>query len=182
MPGFRQSVNVWRRSWHCCIWDCFPSPFQDMQRCVVEEQGREPANVASKVCQLEWLHGPINACANTLVSSLRALRPDTEYSCCYRSMLSGEIYLRLKPHLVVRISSNIVTEHCCQVCVLSIMFCRSDSRLCADMVVSDCTIGNTSLYCVIWHSDRPTWDMKNIICIWYSHFILLLLLLKWMSD
>ena len=29
-------------------------------------------------------------------------------------MLSGEIYLRLKPYLVVEISSDIVTEHCCQ--------------------------------------------------------------------
>ena len=34
-------------------------------------------------------------------------------------MLSGEIYPRLKPYLVVKISSDIVTEHCCQVCVLS---------------------------------------------------------------
>ena len=41
------------------------------------------------------------------------------------SMLSSEIYLRLKPYLVVKISSDIVTEHCCQVCVLSMMFCRS---------------------------------------------------------
>ena len=46
---------AWRRSWHCCIWDCLPGPFQIMQRCV--------ANVASKVCQLEWLHEPISACA-----------------------------------------------------------------------------------------------------------------------
>ena len=53
-------------------------------------------------------------------------------------MLSGEIYLRLKPYLVAEISSDIVTQHCCQVCVLSMMFCRSDCRLCADMVVSDC--------------------------------------------
>ena len=56
------------------------------------------------------------------------------------SMLSGEIYLRLKRYLVVKISSDIVTEHCCQVCVLSMMFCRSDCRLCAAMVVSDCAI------------------------------------------
>ena len=26
-----------------------------------------------------------------------------------------------------------MTEHCCQVCVLSMMFCRSDCRLCAGM-------------------------------------------------
>ena len=37
VPGFRQTVIVWRRSWHCCIWDCFPGAFPNMQRCVVEE-------------------------------------------------------------------------------------------------------------------------------------------------
>ena len=57
------------------------------------------------------------------------------------SMLSDEIYLRLKLYLVVKISPDIVTEHCYQVCVLSMMFCRSDCRLCADIVVSDCAIG-----------------------------------------
>ena len=31
----------------------------------------------------------------------------------------------MKPYLVVKISSDIVTECCCQVCVLSMMFCRS---------------------------------------------------------
>ena len=55
------------------------------------------------------------------------------------SMLTGEIYLRLKSHVIVKISSHIVTEHCCRVCVLSTMFCRSDCRSCADMV-SDCRI------------------------------------------
>ena len=78
--------------------------------------------------------GPISACAArkspakifVLLSSSLA-------------MLSSEIYLRLKPYLVVEISSDIVTEHCCQVCVLSMMFCRSYCRLCADMV-SDCAI------------------------------------------
>ena len=68
-------------------------------------------------------------------------------------MLSGEIYLRLKPYLVVKISSDIVTEHCCQVCVLSMMFCRSDCRLCADMVVSDCATIETR--CTAWF-DTPT--------------------------
>ena len=70
-------------------------------------------------------------------------------------MHSGEIYLRLKPYLVVKISSDIVTEHCCQVCVLSMMFCRSDCRLCADMVVSDC-----ATRCTAWFDtagfDTPT--------------------------
>ena len=48
-------------------------------------------------------------------------------------MPSGEIYLRLKPYLVVRIASDVLTEHCCQICVLAMMFCRSDCRLCAGM-------------------------------------------------
>ena len=46
------------------------------------------------------------------------------------SMLSSEIYLRLKPYLVVKITSHKVTEHCYQLCVLSMLFCRSDCRLC----------------------------------------------------
>ena len=95
-----------------------------------------------------WLCGPIDACAARwsparifvlLLSSL--------------SMLSGEIYLRLKPYLVVKISSDIVTEHCCQVCVLFMMFCRSDCRLCADMVVSYCATIETR--CTAWF-DTPT--------------------------
>ena len=45
------------------------------------------------------------------------------------SCVSGEIYLRLKPYLVVKISFDIVTEHCCQVCILSMMFCCSDCQL-----------------------------------------------------
>ena len=48
-------------------------------------------------------------------------------------------------------------------------------------VVSDCTITENSSYqrtqCVprvlaCWYSDRPTWDMKNILYIWFSHFTL----------
>ena len=46
------------------------------------------------------------------------------------SMLSGEFCQRLKPYLVVKISSDVVTEHCCQVCILAMMFCCSDCRWC----------------------------------------------------
>ena len=80
-----------------------------------------------------WLCGPIGPCAAGLSPArifMLLLSP--------LLMLSGEIYLRLKPYLVVKISCDIVTEHCCQVCVLSMMFCRSDCRLCADMVVWLC--------------------------------------------
>ena len=44
------------------------------------------------------------------------------------SLLSGEIYLRLKPHLFVKVSSDIVTEHCCQVCIQSMIFCHFGCR------------------------------------------------------
>ena len=45
------------------------------------------------------------------------------------SLQKREIYLRLKPYLIIEISFYIVTEHCCQICILSMMFCRSDCRL-----------------------------------------------------
>ena len=74
--------------------------------------------------------------------------------------VSGEIYLRLKLYLVVKISFDIVTKHCCQVCVLSMTFCCSESRLCAEMVSDqDCTIGKLEYHVVWLHSDRPTWEM-----------------------
>ena len=43
--------------------------------------------------------------------------------------VSSTIYLRLKPHLV-KISSDIVTEYSCQVCILSMKFFRSHRWLC----------------------------------------------------
>ena len=69
--------------------------------------------------------GPISACAT-----------DTRIQPVYPvlfSMFSGEFCLRLKPYLVVKIASDVLTQHCCQVCVLAMMFCRSDCRLCAGM-------------------------------------------------
>ena len=54
--------------------------------------------------------------------------------CCFRCQkFSGEFCLRLKPYLVVEIASDVLTEHCCQVCILAMMFCCSDCRLCACM-------------------------------------------------
>ena len=103
-----------------------PDPFDFMPLSV--------ACVASKVCQL-------GDCADRLAHARHAsLQPVLLSSSL--SMLSGEIYLRLKPYLVVKISPDIVTKHCCQACVLSMMFCRFDCRQCADMV-SDCAIRET---------------------------------------
>ena len=69
--------------------------------------------------------GPISACATDT-----PIQPEY-YPVLLLSMLSGEFCLRLKPYWVVKISSDVVTEHCCQLCVLAMMFCRSDCQLCA---------------------------------------------------
>ena len=116
VPGFRQTVFAFRRSWHSKRFDCFPRPlwFHATECCVCR----------FKSVPTWWLCGPIGAC-------MARLSPARIFVLSSSSllMLSGEIYLRLKPYLVVKISSDIVTEHCCQVCVLSMMFCRSDCRL-----------------------------------------------------
>ena len=113
--------------------------------------------------------GPIGACATDT-------RIQPEYPVLF-SMFSGEFCLRLKPYLVVKIAADVLTKHCCQVCVLAMMFCRSDCWLCAGMCgkwlrnqETYRTSGPRVLAC--WHSDRPTWDMKNILYIWFSHFTL----------
>ena len=130
--------------------------------------------VASKVCQLQWT---ICACATDT-------RIQPEYPVLF-SMFNGEFCLRLKPYLVVKIAPDVLTEHCCQVCVLVMMFCHPDCRLCAGM----CGKSGTSVPRVLtnsrrvnftvqfgvltrWHSGRATWDMKNILYIWFSHFTL----------
>ena len=64
-----------------------------------------------------------------------------------------------------------MTKHCCQGCFLSMMFCRSDSRLCADMV-SDGAIGTLEYHVVLttlWQANAGN-DMKDILYVWFSHF------------
>ena len=93
------------------------------------------------------------------------IRVVIEFVSQLSAMLSGEVYLILKPYLVVQISSDIVTEHCCQVCVLSVVFCRSDCRL--DMVSDFAIREPRGLTCRVWlNSGRPTRDIK-----YSSHFI-----------
>ena len=109
------------------------------------------ACVASNVCQL-------GDCADGLAHTRHAsLLPVLLSSSLL--MHSGEIFLRLKPYLVVEISPNIVTEYCCQVCVLSMMFCCSDCRQCADMV-SDCAIRETR-WRNMWFDLTPTLYKQN---------------------
>ena len=79
------------------------------------------------------------------------------------SMFSGVFCLRLKPYLVVKIASDVLTQHCCQVCILAMMFCHSDCWLCAGMCGKWLrNQGNSSYQCTTcfglltcWHSDRP---------------------------
>ena len=67
---------------------------------------------------------------------------------------------------------DIVTEHCCQVCVLPKMLCRSDCRLCADMV-SDCAIRKLLREpCGLTYLWQANVGYKNILHIWFSHFTL----------
>ena len=86
--------------------------------------------------------GPICACATDT-------RIKPEYPVLF-SMFSGEFCLRLKPYLVVKIAPDVLTEHCCQVCVLVMMFCRPDCRLCAGM----CGKSGTSVPRVLTNSRR----------------------------
>ena len=102
----------------------------------------------------------------TRISSWRLAYPILSYPVLFRvvswlfSMFSGEFCLRLKPYLVVKIVSDVLTEHCCQVCILAMMFSRSTAGCVLACVVSDCAIRETPpttcfglLTC--WHSDRP---------------------------
>ena len=102
-------------------------------------------------------------------------------SCCYDRVRYRCVAVKSIwdwSRIVVKISSDIVTEHCCQVCVLSMMFCRSDCRLCADRVscwiaverskmrsISIHIIANQSSY----HDDKST--LQCFICVFCPQLI-----------
>ena len=54
----------------------------------------------------------------------------------------GAIYLRLK-YLAVKISSDVVTKHYCQVCVLFLMFCPAASWLTWQVIVHSGKLSTT---------------------------------------
>ena len=168
MPGFRQTVFALRRSWHSTV---PPAPLISCHW--VMRGGRQ----GTSVCRFKSVPicGPISACAARWSPTKKQnIRVVIEFVSQLLAMLSGEVYLRLKPYLVVKIACDVLTEHCCQVCVLAMMFCRSDCRLCAGMCGKWLRNQETSVPRVLacWHSDRPTWDMKNILYILFSHFTL----------
>ena len=81
---------------------------------------------------------------------LRSLSPVTSQSITTRvfvlsSMLSSEMYLRLKSYLVVKMSSDLVTKHCCQLYVLSMMFAAPTAG-CVDIAQS-IHLSTTDLEC-----------------------------------
>ena len=92
--------------------------------------------------------GPICACATNT-------RIQPEYPVLF-SMFSGEFCLRLKPYLVVEIAPDVLTEHCCQVCVLVMMFCHPDCQLCAGM----CGKSGTSVPRVLTNSRRVNFTVQ----------------------
>ena len=66
---------------------------------------------------------------------------------------SSAVYLWLKSYLVVKISSDIVTKHWYQICVLWLSMMSLPPRL--PDLVSDCTIRKHEYHVVRLHSDRP---------------------------
>ena len=149
MPEFCQTVfALWRSS------TVSPALWFHATECY-GAVGREPACVASIVCQL-------GDCADRLAHARQDNLQPVLLSGSL-SMLSGEIYLRSKLCLVVEISSDIVTEHCCQVCALSWCFAAPTAG-CVRKWLGDCAIRKLLREPwdhVVWDNyGRPTWDIK----------------------
>ena len=106
-----------RRRWHC-----FPGPFNVMKQ---RRRGGNQRMSLQKRANSVTARTDLPS-AGAQCDAERAGSPASSQSIY---VVSGEIYVRLKPYLVVKISFDIVTEHCCQVRILSMMFCRSDCRL-----------------------------------------------------
>ena len=103
----------------------FPRPL-----CLMQTECSRSLGGGTSICRFNknanfWrLCGSIRACVIRFT-----LSPVSSLSIRVVIDVSGTIYLRLKSHLD-KICSDIVTEYSCQVCILSMMFCRSDPRLC----------------------------------------------------
>ena len=168
MPGFSQTVRLAEKL-ALVAFKLFPRPlwFHATVCCGAVGEG-------TRMCRFKsvptwWLRGPISACAARYSAPQRVL---VLLLSSLLSMLSGEIYLRFKLYLVVKISSDIVIEHCCQVCVLSMMFCRSAAVCWHGKWWHNQQETPRSAH-VAWLScGRPTWDIKNILYISFSHFTL----------
>ena len=88
-------------------------------------------------------------------------------SCRYRC---SAVYLWLKSYLVVKISSDIVTKHWYQICVLWLSMMSLPPRLWD--LVSDCTIRKHEYHVVWLHSNRPDWHWYEKIFFTFDFHIL----------
>ena len=95
-----------------------------------------------------WLRELIKRMRGTLFSQSTLV--------CYRCALKS-IWDWMKPYLVVKISSDILTEYCCQVCVLSIMFCRSVAVCWHGKLLRNQQETPRSTHMDL-NCGRPTWD------------------------
>ena len=86
----------------------------------------------SRFVYVAAIFSAVTTCRGFHLTVIAWLRIRPEYPVLF-SMSSGEFCLRLKPYLVVKIASDVLTEHCCEVCVVAMMFCGPDCRLCAGM-------------------------------------------------
>ena len=117
----------------------FPRPFSIHAMECSGIVGEETSVYRFKSVPTWVIANPLAHAWQTRLSSWRLAYPILSYPILSRvvswlfSMFSGEFCLRLKPYLIVKIASDVLTEHCCQVCILAMMFCRSDCRLCAGM-------------------------------------------------
>ena len=167
--GFHLTVIAWQRSWHCCI-SClhlrlFPRPFSSHAMEWSGIVGEETSVCCFKSVPTWVITNRLAHAQQTWLSSWRLAYPILSYPVLtvswLFSMFSGEFWLRLKPYLVVRIASDVLTKHYCQVCIMAMMFCRSDCRLCAGMCGKWLrNQGNSSYQCTtcfglltLWHSN-----------------------------
>ena len=129
-PRARDSARpwfAWRRSWHGTVYTVSPAPLWHANGMQQRRRRGKPAYLAS--LRMPTSGDFADQFAHAWYELPCALSPISSQSFRVVIDVCGTIYLRLKPH-PVEISSDIVTEYSCQVCILSMMFCRSDRRLC----------------------------------------------------
>ena len=176
MPGIQPDCDRLAEKLALLYLRLFPRPFSSHATGCSGIVGEETSVCRFKSVPTWVIANRLAHARQTRLSSWRLAYPILSYPILSRVvswlflMFSGEFCLRLKLYLVVKIASDVLTEHCCQVCILAMMFCCSDCRLCAGMCGKWLrNQGNSSagtsvphvLAC--WHSDRPTWDMKKVV-------------------
>ena len=113
----------------------FPQPFSNHATECSGAVGDGNQRMSLQKCANSSDCRPISAYAT------RHAYPSQSIPCCYRCLAVNSV-LRLEPYLVVKLSSDVVTEHCCQICVLSMIRCfAAPTASCVlACVVSDCAI------------------------------------------